>query len=127
MSHHYFEPRRNTSTSALSLQATYSAFHLVTQVDKYHSVFVIYWMPRKTERCLYREDTRLPTLRLITATRSSRCLEAFHCSSTVAGGQLQSGQTGASCLYRLVSLVAFSRLNCCGADPWTLAAIGVFF
>jgi len=21
-------------------------------------------------------------------------------------------------------LVAFSRLNCCGADPWALAAIG---
>jgi len=22
------------------------------------------------------------------------------------------------------SLVVFSRLNCCGADPWALAAIG---
>jgi len=26
-----------------------------------------------------------PTLRLTTATHSSRCLEAFHCSSTVSG------------------------------------------
>jgi len=38
------------------------------------------------------EASRLPTLRLITATHSSWCLEAFHCSSAgVAGGQLQRG------------------------------------
>jgi len=26
-----------------------------------------------------------------------------------------------------MKMVAFSRLNCCRADPWVLAAIGVFF
>jgi len=29
--------------------------------------------------------SRLPTLRLTTATHSSRCLEAFHCSNAVSG------------------------------------------
>jgi len=29
--------------------------------------------------------SHLPTLRLTTATHSSWCLEAFHCSSTVSG------------------------------------------
>jgi len=33
-------------------------------------------------------------LQLITATHSSRCLEAFHRSSAVAGEQLQRDQTG---------------------------------
>jgi len=27
----------------------------------------------------------------------------------------------------ILSLVAFSRFNFCEADPWALAAIGVFF
>jgi len=36
----------------------------------------------------------LPMLRLTTATHSSQCLETFHCSSAVAGEQLQRDQTG---------------------------------
>jgi len=39
-------------------------------------------------------------LRLTTATHSSRCLETFHCSSAVAGGQLQREQTNATRLMR---------------------------
>jgi len=37
------------------------------------------------DRAFFSEVSCLPTLRLITATYSSRCLEAFHCSSAVSG------------------------------------------
>jgi len=56
----------------------------------------------------FMEAFRLLTLRLTTATYSSRCLEAFHCSSVVSGqsGRGQTDLTGATQLY-LSSIIQY--------------------